>query len=62
MLRERNSEVLDLYKENDVIGCFDSATELAKNIDYYLAHPEEHELIARVGYARCVPAYSYRIA
>jgi spore maturation protein CgeB len=59
MLHERNSEVLDLYKENEEIACFDSVEELADKIDYYLAHPEERESIARAGHARCVPAYSY---
>jgi hypothetical protein len=59
MLHERNSEVLGLYKEDEEIACFDSAEELADKIDYYLAHPEEREAIARSGHARCAPAYSY---
>jgi spore maturation protein CgeB len=59
MLHERNSEVLELYKENEEIACFDSVEELADRIDYYLAHPAEREAIARAGHARCVPAYSY---
>jgi spore maturation protein CgeB len=59
MLHERNSEVLDLYREGEEIACFDSAEELAEQIDRYLAHPAELESIARAGYARCVPAYSY---
>ena len=59
MLHERNSEVLDLYREDEEIVCFDSAEELANKIDYYLAHPAERESIARAGHARCVPAYSY---
>jgi hypothetical protein len=59
MLHERNSEVLGLYKEGEEIACFESAEELAEKIDYYLAHPEERDSIARAGHARCVPAYSY---
>jgi spore maturation protein CgeB len=59
MLHERNSEVLELYKENEEVACFDSVEELADKIDYYLAHPEEREFIARAGHTRCVPAYSY---
>ncbi len=59
MLHERNSEVLALYKEHQEIECFDSAEELAEKIDFYLAHPQAREQIARAGYARCVPAYSY---
>lgn len=59
MLHERNSEVLGLYREGKEIVCFDSPEELAEKIDYYLAHPDEREAIARAGHARCVPAYSY---
>ena len=59
MLHERNPEVLALYKEHEEIECFDSAAELAEKIDFYLVHPAERESIARAGYARCVPAYSY---
>jgi spore maturation protein CgeB len=59
MLHERNSEVLDLYHENEEIACFDSVEELAEKIDYYLAHPMERASVARAGHARCVPAYSY---
>jgi spore maturation protein CgeB len=59
MLHERNSEVLDLYRENEEIACFESVEELAGKIDYYLAHPAEREGIALAGHARCVPAYSY---
>jgi hypothetical protein len=59
MLHERNSEILDLYKEDEEIACFDTVEELAESIDYYLAHSVERENIARRGHARCVPAYSY---
>jgi hypothetical protein len=59
LLHERNPEVLGLYKEGEEIACFESAEELAEKIDYYLAHPEERDSIARAAHARCVPAYSY---
>jgi spore maturation protein CgeB len=59
MLHERNAEVLELYKEDEEIACFDSPEELAAKIDYFLAHPEARHSIARAGHARCVPAYSY---
>jgi len=59
MLHERNPEVLELYKQSKEIECFDSPEELAEKIEYYLAHPDEREQIARAGHARCVPAYSY---
>lgn len=59
MLHQRNHEVLELYRENEEIACFESAEELAEKIDYFLAHPEERKAIARAGHERCVPAYSY---
>ena len=59
MLHERNSEVMDLYHDNEEMACFDSIEELAEKIDYYLAHPIERASVARAGHARCVPAYSY---
>ena len=59
MLHERSEEVLSLYREGSEIECFGSIKELADKIDFYLAHPAKREAIARAGYARCVPAYSY---
>ncbi len=59
MLHERTTELLELYDEGREVACFGSVEELASKIDYYLAHPEERNAIARAGHARCVPAYSY---
>jgi spore maturation protein CgeB len=59
MLHARSAELLELYTESKEVACFSSARELAEKIDYYLAHPGEREAIARAGYLRCVPAYSY---
>jgi spore maturation protein CgeB len=59
MLHERNHEILELYREDEEIACFDSPGELADKIDYFLAHPAERERIAKAGYARAVPAFSY---
>jgi hypothetical protein len=59
MLHERNAEVLGLYDEDKETACFESPEELAEKINYYLAHPEERTAIAKAGYVRCVPAYSY---
>jgi glycosyltransferase involved in cell wall biosynthesis len=59
MLHERAPELLELYDEGKEVACFGSVEELASKIDYYLAHPEERESIARAGHDRCVPAYSY---
>jgi hypothetical protein len=59
MLHERTSELLELYEESKEVGCFGSVEELASKIEYYLAHPEERDAVARAGHARCAPAYSY---
>jgi spore maturation protein CgeB len=59
MLHPRTTEVLDLFADRKEIVCFDSVREMAEQIDYYLAQPEQRLAIARAGNARCVPAYSY---
>jgi hypothetical protein len=59
MLHERTPELLELYEEGREVTAFGSVEELASKIEYYLAHPEEREAIARAGHLRCVPAYSY---
>lgn len=59
MLHERTPELLELYEEGKEVACFGSVEELAEKIQYYLAHPQEREAIARAGQLRCVPAYSY---
>lgn len=59
MLHERTEEVLGLYEEGVEMACYGSPEELVEKVEYYLAHPAEREAIARAGYRRCVPAYSY---
>ncbi|SRR6266567_5713369 len=59
MLHERTPELLDLYEEGNEVAAFGSVEELASKIEYYLAHSEERDVIARAGHVRCVPAYSY---
>ncbi len=59
MLHERTPELQEFFDEGKEVACFGSAEELAEKIQYYLAHPEQREAIARAGRARCVPAYSY---
>ena len=59
MLHQRTSDVLELYQEGSEIQCFESPEEALEKIEYYLEHPAEREEIARRGYERAVPAYSY---
>lgn len=59
MLHERTPELLELFREDEEVGCFDSPEELAAQIDRFLAAPDERARIAEAGRARCVPAYAY---
>ncbi len=59
MLHQRSAEVLDIFSDAKEMATFESAKDLAGKIDYYLAHAEERQRIARAGQQRCVPAYSY---
>jgi spore maturation protein CgeB len=59
MLHERSAELLTLFTEDEEVACFESKEELVAKIEYYLGHPQERNEIARAGYRRCVPAYSY---
>jgi spore maturation protein CgeB len=59
MLHERTEEVLTLYEEDREVACFSSADELAGKIDHYLNHPSQAAQIAKAGYRRAVPNYSY---
>ena len=59
MLHERSGELQGIFEEDKEVVCFDCPVELAQKIEHYLAHPSERDSVARAGYLRCVPAYSY---
>lgn len=59
LLHERTNEVLNLYEEGCEIACFDTTDELIENIRRYLSDDDRRLQIARAGFNRCVPAYSY---
>jgi spore maturation protein CgeB len=59
MLHERSPELLRLFEEDNEVACFDGAEEAVDKIRFYLSNPADRNRIARAGYARCVPAYSY---
>ena len=59
MLHERNDEVRSFYEEDREVVCFDGPEELVAKVRYYLDHPEQRRAVAKAGYRRCVPAYSY---
>lgn len=60
MLTERTREHLELFGEGDSAAYFASPEELASQIEYYLAHDQEREAIARRGRAKVTSeAHSY---
>jgi hypothetical protein len=59
MLHERSSELLQLYRENEEVACFESPEELSAKIRFYLSDATAREAIASAGFRRCVPSYSY---
>ncbi|HJS99875.1 MAG TPA: glycosyltransferase [Terriglobales bacterium] len=59
MLHERTPELREFFDEGIEVACFGSAEELVAKVQYYLAHADEREAVARAGHVRCVPAYSY---
>lgn len=52
MLHERTTHLLDFYKEDKEIACFDSVIECSNKIDYYLENEEERELVRLAGHKR----------
>ncbi len=52
-------EILDLFVPDEDIVYYESIPDLINKIDYYLAHDEERERIARNGYKKVRKLYSY---
>lgn len=59
MLHEDNDEVRELFEPGAEFDVFSTADELAEKIEFYLESPQERREIARRGFERCVPKYSY---
>lgn len=59
MLHKRTTDVKELFKEGLEIACFDSPTEAAEKIEFYLADESERQRILRNGRDRAVPNHSY---
>jgi len=55
----RTPEALRLFEEGKQMAAYGSVEELAQEIDYYLAHPEERHTMAQAHHEGCVPGYSY---
>lgn len=48
----RNEEILQYFKEDKEIVCFDSLSELKDKVDYYSKHSSERKKIAKAGFDR----------
>jgi len=58
MLTNHHQHIFEYFKPGSEIETFRDTKELIDKIDYYLAHPEEREAIARRGQERCLRDYS----
>lgn len=59
MIHERSPELERLFARDEEVVMFDSIEELDGKIQHYLEAGDERAAIARAGFDRCVPAYSY---
>jgi len=53
-LVSRTEEVVELFREDETIACFDGEEELVQKVRYYRERPEERERIARRAYEHVV--------
>ena len=42
------------FREGEEAAFFDSADDLARQVDHYLRHPQRREMVARRGRERCL--------
>ena len=57
-IHSRNEYVTQVYEEESEVPMFDSATELADKIAYFLARPEVRAQMSESAFRRAVPNYS----
>lgn len=60
LLTDRKDNLGDLFEIGKEVVAYSSAEEAAELIHYYLAHPEEAQVIARAGQARTLREHTYR--
>lgn len=60
LITDRKDNLGELFEIGKEIVAYSSKEEAAELINYYLAHPEEAEAIARAGQARTLREHTYR--
>jgi hypothetical protein len=60
LITDRKDNLDELFAIGEEVVCYSSREEAADLINYYLAHPEEAEKIARAGQARTLREHTYR--
>lgn len=59
LLTDYCDEVAELFEIGKEIEVFRSAAELKEKVEYYLAHPQEREAIARCGHAKFLSHFTW---
>lgn len=59
LLTDYCDEIAELFEIGKEIEVFRSASELQEKVEYYLAHPEEREAIARCGHAKFLSHFTW---
>lgn len=60
LITDRKDNLHELFEVGKEVVAYSSKEEAAELINYYLAHPEEAEAIARAGQARTLREHTYR--
>jgi len=60
LLTDRKDNLGELFEIGKEVVAYSTAEEAAELIQYYLAHPDEAQAIARAGQARTLREHTYR--
>jgi glycosyltransferase involved in cell wall biosynthesis len=52
VMSNRTRELVELFREDQELACFDSPAELTDKVSFYLARPQARDRIARAGWER----------
>ena len=60
LLSNYQEDFLEYFTPGEDFVCYESEADLLQKLDYYLAHEEERQAIARNGHAKVAAAHTYR--